>query len=82
VDPSGIEESMNQTLTLYPNPASSTLTIESNSKINRVIIYNTIGEVILTETSSTFSVTELENGVYILRIEGDDFVGTKRFIKE
>lgn len=71
---------------IYPNPASNQLTIEANETIQKVSIYNLIGQEVLTKnpksTKTTLQINELPQGVYIVSttIEGKD--STLKFIKE
>ncbi|MES2763174.1 MAG: SBBP repeat-containing protein [Bacteroidota bacterium] len=79
----GIAESYKKTNTiLYPNPASSLLTIKTDEEIQTLSIYNTLGTLVQTETEHTFSVKELSSGIYLLQIKTVRGTKTIRFIKE
>ena len=57
---------------IYPNPASDNqeITIESSSKITKVLIFDTQGKLCKAiENSATFSSANLEKGIYLVRIE-------------
>jgi hypothetical protein len=57
---------------IYPNPASDNqqITIESSSKITKVLIFDTQGKLCKAiENSSSFSSSKLEKGIYLVRIE-------------
>lgn len=62
------------TVLLYPNPASASISIESSSaKIQRIEIYNMVGELINTEQLSgnnmvTLNISSYVQGVYFLKI--------------
>lgn len=70
---------------IYPNPVKETLFVKSpkNSKLKFDII-NTVGQKILSTSSSEISVKTMAKGEYFLMIYGDDksFLGTKKFIVE
>lgn len=70
------------TMTLYPNPATSNLTIETDQVILQVSIFNFDGKLVQNENSSTFSVENLETGIYNANVVTNNGVQTIRFIKE
>lgn len=65
---------MNQPrLTVYPNPAQTTIHIESEQKLQSIRLLNLSGQVLMTVnenelTESALTVQNLENGMYILQI--------------
>lgn len=70
---------------VFPNPANSQVTIQSNQEIQLIIMYNSIGErVELLEPirkDITIAVTEFNEGVYILEILSiSGFIERKRLI--
>ena len=69
---------------MYPNPTSKNLFFKGYKKINSVIIYSLSGEKIKEEilTSGKISVSDLESGVYFVKINNDDGVITRRLIIE
>jgi hypothetical protein len=77
------EASLNQSLTIYPNPSSKQLTIEFKNTIISAEIFNALGTKINAELTSknTIDVSTLSNGVYILQIETDKGLITKKFMK-
>jgi hypothetical protein len=77
-----------QSMTVYPNPASSTLHIQNIEAlgIKHFEIYDLLGikhlEMTGTENNFSLSVGGLQPGCYVLRITTDGNTITKRFIKE
>lgn len=73
-------------VTMYPNPASNQLTLEANSAIQKVSIYNLIGQEVLTKTSknntTTIEISGLQKGVYSVKTTIDDKESASKFIKE
>lgn len=71
-------------LTLFPNPTNNILKLNYNSFIDKVIISDFLGKVILVETNTTneINVESLSKGIYIIEvISGKDKFFSK-FIKE
>ena len=66
----GVEETVNQLASVYPNPASSTITLEGDN-LNAVAIYNVAGQLVSIEKLGKVSNTltlDLEAGVYFFSI--------------
>jgi len=70
-------------ISVYPNPAYSTLTIRSTQDIRTITITNMVGQVVYTQNSNTnkveLNVSILSPGVYFVRVN-DNYV--QKFIKE
>ena len=82
----GINEE-NISLSMYPNPAQTELTIETESNIQWINIYNTNGEVVkrkegVNATSSTISIRELSSGVYMVYTATSQGVNISKLIVE
>lgn len=71
---------------LYPNPVSSTLTIEAPKTIEIVNIFNMLGQEIMRSTpnaiSSTLDMSDLQSGVYIINLTIEGVALTRRLVKE
>ena len=71
--PTNILNSKQANLSIYPNPASSKLTIESN-EIGIVKIKNLLGKTIYKEKKSNslleVNTSHFANGIYILQLNG------------
>lgn len=78
----GIEDLSSNELNIYPNPTSSTLTIETEATIENLEIFNVNGTLVQSETTSNFSVEGLNNGIYIIKVETLNGIATTRFIKK
>ena len=61
---------------LYPNPSSDIITLSNieNTNVKKVSIISSLGKVVrnVTLSNTSFSVTDLAEGVYILSIETED----------
>jgi hypothetical protein len=73
-------------LALYPNPATTILNIESTSTIEKVIVYNLLGQEVIARTPNselvTLDVAILPVGVYVVKTSIDGNISSTRFIKE
>jgi hypothetical protein len=81
----GLGEAEQDLFTLYPNPASTTITIQSmvNSPWSAVSIYNAQGALVYHSTfdieRSTFDISPFANGLYYLHLQTSVRVGVKKF---
>jgi DNA-binding beta-propeller fold protein YncE len=68
---------------IYPSPVISSLNIEMPQNLKQATIYNLLGKEVLQTSSKTIDVSNLSQGMYLLKIislEGAQI--TKRFIKQ
>jgi hypothetical protein len=72
----------NNAMTLFPNPSSSILTIQTIEEIKAVYIFNTLGDLVRTENTNTFSVEQLSSGIYMIHVKTEKGINTLRFIRE
>ena len=69
-------------ITVYPNPTSSRLNIQSPLAIEKVEVYNLLGQKAMAAKSTELNVSDLANGLYIVKIfQDNEVISTKRFIK-
>jgi len=82
----GTEKFETSRVKLYPNPVKNTLTIEANIEIQRVSVYNILGQEVLSASPksniATLQTNNLEKGVYMVTTEIDGNVSTSKVIKE
>ena len=71
---------------MYPNPVKNTLTIEANSAIQKVSVYNVLGQEVMAKSpktnSASLQTSSLQKGVYMIKTEIDGNVSTSKIIKE
>ena len=75
----GIGE-LENTLKVYPNPASETLTVEGN--ITSVEVYNTVGQCMLTKQvngNTQIDLAGFNNGIYFLRVYNNGEMAVRKF---
>jgi choice-of-anchor B domain-containing protein len=74
------EEFLNSNYTIYPNPAKTFFSIDSNIVIESITIYDSLGKTIKKlQSAQNYDVSDLEKGLYFVRINNDF---TKKIIVE
>ncbi len=80
------EDGLQETISIYPNPANDYLRIETNGKISNVRIINSIGQVVLEQNAGmnnvTISTEALQAGVYFVNIETKNGTTTQKVVIE
>ena len=75
-----------KSIKMYPNPVKNSLTIDANSTIQRVSVYNVLGQEVMTASPNTNSATlqtgSLQKGAYMVRTDIDGNISTSKIIKE
>ncbi|WP_178985837.1 T9SS-dependent choice-of-anchor J family protein [Winogradskyella helgolandensis] len=74
-------------LSVYPNPTSGILNIKSNQDIDTVAVFNLLGQNVASFTKSSIidssvNLSELSNGLYLVKITSGDKTQTIRVTKE
>ncbi len=73
----------NDNIRLYPNPASSSLTLTSVNAINSLIITDLLGQTVYTRQFSSqqvrIDVADLPKGIYFVKVNGS---AIRKFVKE
>lgn len=67
---------------IYPNPASAIVTIKTEATIDRLELYNALGQLVLSEQGNIkqINVQALKSGIYILKIHSGEGAVSKRLI--
>lgn len=75
---------LEQTVSLYPNPANESVTIQlpSDIQLEKAEIYNTLGQLVETATKVGINTSGLSNGIHIVKITTSQGVIHKNFIKK
>ena len=63
---------------VYPNPSSDVLNIRTNEPIDKVELYNTIGQLIVAKKTTNVNISSINIGVYILKIYSGNRIVTKK----
>ena len=82
----GIEE-LTSSVSIYPNPVSDKLYIEAEAEVKEVVVYDVYGRRQVTETPShqgnlSVDVTDLNSGVYFVKVVTENGEAVQRFIKK
>jgi hypothetical protein len=78
----GINEIVQMNISIYPNPATSQITLQTTEIIKQISIFNLSGQIVQTENKNIFSVENLPAGVYILQVQTESGISNVRFVKE
>jgi hypothetical protein len=78
----GIDETENIELSVYPNPAHSSFTVEANETIRQIRLTDISGQtLLLTEVDdyqSEINVSNLRSGIYLIEVQTGSGITTKR----
>ena len=78
----GVDDQNLLAISVYPNPAKDKLFILGLSKPSKVSIYNVLGKLVFSETtSSEVDLEGLQSGVYIVKIMNQQKETTRKFVK-
>lgn len=71
-----------QDFTMYPNPASSILNIQTEELIKQIEIYTLEGKLVKDSTENKIDVSNLQSGFYLVKATTvENKIGVKKFIK-
>jgi hypothetical protein len=68
-------------LSISPNPTSSTITVNTNDKIDGIVLFNSIGSEVLRSDTINLNLSELPAGIYFLQIQLGSKTVTKKVVK-
>jgi len=82
----GAIENVEETISVYPNPAKNKITIQSTNEICGIVITNCVGQVVYNELQNNsiinINTESFEAGIYLIRIESENSVFNKKIIIE
>jgi endoglucanase len=71
---------------LYPNPATNVLNIEAAFNMERVAVYNLLGQEVISQTPNSevvvLDVASLQTGIYVVKTTIDGNESSTKFVKE
>ncbi|MGJ8685494.1 MAG: T9SS type A sorting domain-containing protein [Nonlabens sp.] len=73
--------SLDDSFTIYPNPASTDIHIKYDGLIDRVEVYDVAGQKLIDTSKIHISTNELKSGIYFMKIYSGSESGVKQFIK-
>ncbi len=80
----GIEDDVNVSFKVYPNPFVNELKVDNASELSRIVITSMTGQKVkeIVNPTSTIQTSELRSGVYFISLYVDDVVAkTERIVK-
>ena len=82
----GVGEQTGNNMVLYPNPVNNKLTVEAHEALGTVEIFNLMGALVYSQKDCTDKVeintSDLQSGIYFIRMTNDKVSETRRFVKE
>ena len=77
-----IADIMAEKFSIYPNPASDLITINTIENIDRVALYSMVGQLVIHKniTTKQIATKHLKSGLYILKIYSENNIITKKVI--
>lgn len=75
---------LEQTISVYPNPANDELHImmPTTTQLEKVEIYNTLGQLLATHQTTDFRIDNLSSGMHVMKITTSEGAIHKNFIKK
>ena len=71
---------------MYPNPAQNILNIQSVAKMDKVSVYNVLGQEVISKVPNNelliLDVSNLEKGIYVVKTSIEGIISSSKFIKE
>ncbi len=78
----GVEEDLEATISVYPNPASNVVNITSDIALDKYTLYNNFGEVIRKgDFNASIDVSDLPSGNYLILLSKGEKSKTVHFVK-
>ncbi len=68
-------------IAVYPNPATTSLHVQSNGVVNNITLINTVGQVVYSSTlNNAIDISNLESGVYFIKVDTDNGTTTQKVL--
>lgn len=82
----GVSENASVMCSVYPNPATEVIMVNSGNTVNHYEVYTITGAMVMSkpvdEKSFSVNVSELPTGTYLLKLTSEGMVQTQRFVKK
>ncbi len=84
----GLDENQtNSKLTLYPNPATSTITVDAENELTNIIVYDLTGKEVLKTNplngnKVSINIASLQSGIYLIKAKTASGVLFRKFVKQ
>ncbi|MCL1850095.1 MAG: T9SS type A sorting domain-containing protein [Bacteroidetes bacterium] len=81
----GVAEIVDNSFTIVPNPATDKITITAKSNFSKIEVINFLGQTVITQPNSdhraSLNVSNLNSGVYFVRIVSETGTSVQKFVK-
>ena len=77
----GVSSNESETVSVYPNPVRDRLSVNGEN-IQSVEVFNLVGQKIMTTEETSIDLSDLNEGVYFLRVVSPSGTVTKRIVKQ
>ncbi len=79
----GVNDISTEGFEVYPNPATTQITVRGNFEIASISVFNLLGQKVTTSTSETLNIEALTSALYLVEVtDTDGNTAVKRFIKK
>ncbi len=76
-----VPENEIEAVAVYPNPVKDQLTVNAEN-LQSVEVYNLVGQLVMTSSSSVIDMSDLNEGIYFVRVTAEGKTVTKRIVKQ
>ena len=76
-----VPENEMMAVALYPNPVKDRLTVNTEN-LHSVEVFNLMGQLVRTSTANIIDFSDLNEGIYFVRVKADGKTVTKRVVKQ
>ena len=76
-----VAENEENVIAMYPNPVKDQLTVKADS-LESVEIYNLVGQLVMTSAATVIDFSDLNEGIYFVRIKANGKTYTERIVKQ
>jgi len=84
-DPVGIDPVEKFNAVIYPNPVQDILTVQVDGQLNKIEIYNLVGQHIYTQlvngNNANINVADLSTGIYTIKLIANEVCTVSKFVK-
>ena len=79
-----VDENEMERVSVYPNPMYDVIFVGTNNglSVQRVEVFNVTGQKVMSSTESVINVSELEAGMYFVRVTADDRMVIRTIVKQ
>lgn len=72
---------LSRSISVYPNPSSGMVQIASESAVKSVVVYDLQGKPVISSSESSFSISALSSGVYLMLISTENGLHKQTIVK-